>query len=358
MTMYVPPWVPPMAVAKVSPPLHSGGPIRRTGLLERLAVLRDDVPLVLFTAPAGYGKTTVLSQWAAVGGRWFGWVTLSAADNDPVRLAGHLAHALHRLVPRDPAALRSLAAGNEARARLLPDLLALLHRHPLPAVLVLDDAHELHNIEALQLIRALALSAPPRFHVVIGSRVGLGLSPPDSELPRLEFGPDDLAFTDEEARQVLTGAGVVCSWQEVTALVRRTHGWPAAVHLSALASGAAPGEDMRIQLRAAWEGQNPRATDAGVRVTGQQHAVVARSSAPLARAGGYGWITGTPALTSAEMNVLEWMPTHLSLSEIGEELHLSRNTVKSQVAAVYRKLGCSNRTEVVARGRDLGLLEL
>jgi LuxR family maltose regulon positive regulatory protein len=58
------------------------------------------------------------------------------------------------------------------------------------------------------------------------------------------------------------------------------------------------------------------------------------------------------------MQVLEWMPTHLSLSEIGEELHISRNTVKSQVAAVYRKLGCSNRTEVVARGRDLGLLEL
>src|SRR6185312_2003644 len=237
MTLYVPSWVPPMAVAKVSPP------IRRTGLLERLAALRDDVPLVLFTAPAGYGKTTVLSQWATVPGRWFGWVTLSSADDDPIRLAGHVAHALHRLVPRDPAVLRSLAAGDEARAGLLPDLLALLHRHPLPAVLVLDDAHELHDIEALALVRALALSAPPGFHVVIASRVGLGLAPPHSQLPSVEFGPDDLAFTDDEARQVLTGADVVCSRQEVTALVRRTHGWPAAVHLSALASGAAPGEE-------------------------------------------------------------------------------------------------------------------
>jgi ATP/maltotriose-dependent transcriptional regulator MalT len=241
---------------------------------------------------------------------------------------------------------------------LLPHLLADLHRHPLPAVLVLDDAHELRSIEAVHLIRALALSVPAGFHVVIGSRVGLGLGPPHSEVQCVEFGPDDLAFTDDEARQVLTGAGVVCSWQEVNALVRRTHGWPAAVHLSALASGAAPGEDMRVQLRAAWEGQGQQATDAAVRVTGQQHPVVARLSGPLARAGEYGWITGGPALTSAEMNVLEWMPTHLSLSEIGEELHLSRNTVKSQVAAVYRKLGCSNRTEVVARGRDLGLLEV
>src|ERR1044072_860667 len=108
MSLYVPPWAPPATVPKIlPPPLRSGGPIRRTRLLERLAVLRDDVPLVLFTAPAGYGKTTVLSQWAAVPGRWFGLVTLSAADSDPVRLAGHVAHALHRLVPRDPEVLRA-----------------------------------------------------------------------------------------------------------------------------------------------------------------------------------------------------------------------------------------------------------
>src|SRR4051812_31838681 len=111
MTLYVPPRVPPPAVARISPLLHGGGSIPRTGMLERLAVIGDDVPLVLFTAPGGYGKTTVLSQWATVAGRWFGWVTLSEADSDPVRLAGHVAHALHRLVVRDPAVLRSPAAG-------------------------------------------------------------------------------------------------------------------------------------------------------------------------------------------------------------------------------------------------------
>jgi LuxR family transcriptional regulator, maltose regulon positive regulatory protein len=62
------------------------------------------------------------------------------------------------------------------------------------------------------------------------------------------------------------------------------------------------------------------------------------------------------ALSKAEMRVLQLLPTHLSLSEIAEELHTSRNTVKSQVAAVYRKLQCSTRTEAVTRGRDLGLL--
>ena len=50
------------------------------------------------------------------------------------------------------------------------------------------------------------------------------------------------------------------------------------------------------------------------------------------------------------------LPTHLSLGEIGEELHTSRNTVKTHVAAVYRKLQCTTRAEVVAHGRDLHLL--
>jgi LuxR family maltose regulon positive regulatory protein len=50
------------------------------------------------------------------------------------------------------------------------------------------------------------------------------------------------------------------------------------------------------------------------------------------------------------------LPTHLSLGEIGDELHTSRNTVKTHVAAVYRKLHCSARSEAVDKGADLGLL--
>jgi len=62
------------------------------------------------------------------------------------------------------------------------------------------------------------------------------------------------------------------------------------------------------------------------------------------------------ALSRAEMRVLQLLPTHLSLGEIGDELHISRNTVKTHVAAVYRKLQCSTRSEAVDRGTDLGLL--
>jgi ATP/maltotriose-dependent transcriptional regulator MalT len=261
-------------------------------------------------------------------------------------------------VALDLPVLRSLAAGDESRARALPHLLASLHRRPLPAVLVLDDVHELRNVEALHFIRALAANVPPGFHVVIGSRVGLGPVRPRCEVECVEFGPDDLAFSHEEAGQVLAGAGAVCSDQEVAALMRRTHGWPAAVHLAALASGAVPGEDVRIQLRAAaWDGQHGQAMDAAVHTMDDHYLATLRLSAPGGRGGSYPPGMGPATLTRAEMEVLELMPTHLSLSEIGDQLHTSRNTVKSHVAAVHRKLGCSTRAEVVSRGRDLGLLE-
>jgi LuxR family maltose regulon positive regulatory protein len=63
------------------------------------------------------------------------------------------------------------------------------------------------------------------------------------------------------------------------------------------------------------------------------------------------------ALTAAEVRVLQLLPTHLSLGEIAEELHVSRNTIKTQVAATYRKLQAATRAEAVQRGRELGLLE-
>jgi LuxR family maltose regulon positive regulatory protein len=81
-----------------------------------------------------------------------------------------------------------------------------------------------------------------------------------------------------------------------------------------------------------------------------------RVSADLARQSGHPRVPSAMALTKAEMRVLQLLPTHLSLAEIAEELYTSRHTVKSQVAAIYRKLQCSTRTEAVARGRDLGLL--
>ena len=68
------------------------------------------------------------------------------------------------------------------------------------------------------------------------------------------------------------------------------------------------------------------------------------------------WMPSSMALTAAEVRVLQLLPTHLSLGQIAEELNVSRNTIKTQVAATYRKLQADTRAEAVRRGRELGLL--
>jgi LuxR family maltose regulon positive regulatory protein len=67
--------------------------------------------------------------------------------------------------------------------------------------------------------------------------------------------------------------------------------------------------------------------------------------------------TGSTTLTAAELRILPLLPTHLSLAEIARQLVISRNTVKTQVAAIYRKLDSTSRTEAVRRATDLGLLD-
>jgi LuxR family maltose regulon positive regulatory protein len=83
---------------------------------------------------------------------------------------------------------------------------------------------------------------------------------------------------------------------------------------------------------------------------------LSRVRSRLAAEGRHVRLPSAMALTGAEMRVLQLLPTHLSLGQIGEELHISRNTVKAHAIAIYRKLQSSSRNEAVARGRDLGLL--
>jgi LuxR family maltose regulon positive regulatory protein len=64
-----------------------------------------------------------------------------------------------------------------------------------------------------------------------------------------------------------------------------------------------------------------------------------------------------PPLTAAEIRVIQFLPTHLSFREIADRLHVSRNTVKTQVISSYRKLGAGNRTDAVERARELAILD-
>jgi LuxR family maltose regulon positive regulatory protein len=229
---------PPFAAveAKIQRPVQRPGLIARTRLLEALAATPERISLILVTAPAGYGKTTSLSQWAAEDPREFAWVTVDEADADPVRLAGHVALALHRIEPLDPAVFQALAAGGGPRhLTALGHLLTSLRSGNRRGVLVLDDVHELRNGPSMTFIRALAAGLPPGLQLAVGSRLTLGFGRLRSEDRTTEFGVEHLAFTKQETRAVLVHAGVDSSDDMVDTLVRRTEGWPAGVYLGARA---------------------------------------------------------------------------------------------------------------------------
>ena len=222
--------------AKIRPPVHRRGLIARTRLLEALAATPERASLILVTAPAGYGKTTALSQWAAEDPRKFAWVTVDEADGDPVRLAGHVALALHRIQPLDPAVFQALAVDDgSGHLTALGRLQASLRNWNRRGVLVLDDVHALHNVAATNFIYALVANLPAGFQLAVGSRLTLGFGRLRSEDRSVEFGVEDLAFTKEEVRAVLVHAGVDPSDDTVDILARRTEGWPAGVYLAARA---------------------------------------------------------------------------------------------------------------------------
>lgn len=227
--------------AKLQGPVLRDGMVPRTGLLDALAAAPERASVLMLTGPAGYGKTTVLSQWAAIDVREFAWVTVDEADDDPVRLAGHVALALHRIRPLQPAVFRALAVGDGPRhLTALTLLLRSLRTWSRPGVLVLDDVHAVRDVEATNFIRGLAAGLPAGFHLAIGSRGHLGFGRLRGEGRCLEFGVERLAFAKEETRAVLAHAGVESSDDIVGAVLRGTEGWPAAVYLAALAIGTAP----------------------------------------------------------------------------------------------------------------------
>jgi LuxR family maltose regulon positive regulatory protein len=115
--------------------------------------------------------------------------------------------------------------------------------------------------------------------------------------------------------------------------------------------------DLGDHAAARFRAEEARAQLSGLLTEGVLSGQLSRLLAALARDGGHARVPSAMALTKAEMRVLQLLPTHLSLGEIGDELYTSRNTVKTHVAAVYRKLHCSTRTEAVERSRDLGLVE-
>jgi LuxR family maltose regulon positive regulatory protein len=138
---------------KLHVPQPRPGLVARPGLVERV---RSGEPVVVISAPAGYGKTTLLAQWAAAEDRPVAWLTVTEGDNDLTVLVAYLIRALDRVDPLPPESLAAFAAaGADGPTVLLPRLGRMLLGRPRPFVLALDDVHLLSDPDSLSALGVL-----------------------------------------------------------------------------------------------------------------------------------------------------------------------------------------------------------
>ncbi|MFN4140425.1 LuxR C-terminal-related transcriptional regulator [Aestuariivirga sp.] len=198
--------------------------------------------LTIVSAAAGFGKSTLLSQWAArlrqSGVRW-GWLSLDTGDNELSRFMDYLVAALQRAeasIAQDvPALLKSspVLPTDSVMTTIINDLSRSSH----DIVLVLDDCHLLTSPEIRRFLDALLTYAPPAFHLVLATR---GESPVKAASMRVRgqmVWIDDtrLRFSIAETRAFLTDLrGLELSASDVASLQHRTEGWIAALQLAAL----------------------------------------------------------------------------------------------------------------------------
>lgn len=220
----------------VPPPRHKV--VLRTRLVDRLSEGRRG-RLTLVSAPAGSGKTSLLSEWVAVCGLPIAWLSLDAADREPTRFLTYVIAALQRVrSDLGTSILDSLQSPQPPSTEsLLPSLLNEIAAIPDDLVLVLDDYHLAASPGVDNVVALLLDHLPSQLHIVIATRE-------DPRLPlaryrvqgRLsELRAADLRFTPAEAAEFLNDVMSLdlCA-EDVSALATRTEGWVAGLQLAAL----------------------------------------------------------------------------------------------------------------------------
>ncbi|MFL5659016.1 MAG: hypothetical protein ACJ8CB_33145, partial [Ktedonobacteraceae bacterium] len=230
-----------LLATKLHRPLPRAHLVRRPQLAERLTqgVMG---PLTLVSAPAGFGKTTLLAQWFAESGMPVAWLSLEAGDNELVRFLSYLIAALQTLDPHLGAGALALLqmpppAAAETVLTLLTNDVGSHGRDGGDFALVLDDYHVIDAKPIDQALTFLLDHLPPHMHLVIATR-----EDPPLPLARLRVGGHltevravDLRFTPSEAAEFLNqGMGLNLSAEDVTALEARTEGWIAGLQLAAI----------------------------------------------------------------------------------------------------------------------------
>ena len=219
-------------------------PERRQGLVERPRLI-DALEagrarrLTVVSAPTGFGKTSVLTEWGAASPARFAWVSLDEGDDDPARFWSYVVAAAEGAAPElaGTSGRRLRGAGVAIADEVLPVLVNELSAVEEPLVLVLDDYHLIGSAEIHAGMNYVLERLGADAHVVIATQAA-----PPLRLGRLrargelnEYRAEQLRFTQAEVAALLNGThGLDLAPEDVSGLHRRTEGWVAGLNLVAL----------------------------------------------------------------------------------------------------------------------------
>jgi LuxR family maltose regulon positive regulatory protein len=233
----------PFLRTKISIPAPRPTRVERTRLTERINAGMQRA-LTLVVAPAGFGKTTLIADWARAASMPVAWLSLERTDHTPDRFLSYLIHTLQQISPKTgQTALAMLHSGQALTGEaILFSLINDLSELPKDFAIVLDDYHHVDGTEVNGVIQALLEHHPEQMHLAIVTRSLPGL--PLARLRALdvvvEIDAADLRFNDVEVRSFLEQMGASLTPEQLARLNQSTEGWAVGLQLAGLALARQP----------------------------------------------------------------------------------------------------------------------
>lgn len=212
--------------------------ITRDHLIQILDAGREK-KLILISAPAGYGKTSLLAEWINRQNDSVGWVTLDEQDNDPERFFVYFLESLKtaNIIKDENPLINKLDQESESFSEIIPNIINQLTEYPQPFFLVMDDYHQITNPEIHQALTYLLENLPPNMHLVIATRSDplLRLAKLRAQGELCEIRVDQLRFTTEETTRYFNDQmklGLTKS--DILTLIQKTEGWIVGLQLAGI----------------------------------------------------------------------------------------------------------------------------